>query len=119
MTMPRRAEASDHYTGGAFAELAPAVCPGCGASVKTTLHHDPLTPVYLCNSTPDRLICISPKRLPLRTANLAVPSDRDLDELAAIVGAVLVAHAPYAPIGICEVYGCSDTSIGATCLRHG
>jgi hypothetical protein len=51
----RRVVASDHYA--ASADLAPAVCPGCGANVRTTLRSDPLTPVYWCNSTPDRIVC--------------------------------------------------------------
>ena len=38
-------------------DLAPATCPGCGSPVRTTLRSDPLTPVYLCNSTPDRIVC--------------------------------------------------------------
>jgi hypothetical protein len=48
--MPRRPDADDYYG-------APARCPGCGAQIRTTLRADSATPVYLCNSTPDRIVC--------------------------------------------------------------
>lgn len=46
--------------------LPPAVCPRCGAHVSLTLASDPSTPVYLCGSTPSRIVCdivIHPTRL--------------------------------------------------------
>lgn len=40
--------------------LAPARCPSCGSPVTLTLASDPDTPVYLCGSTPSRIVCDAP-----------------------------------------------------------
>ena len=59
--MPRRPVPSDYYgpsIARAADDLAPARCPGCGSAVRTTLRSDPMTPVYMCNSTPDRIVCV-------------------------------------------------------------
>ena len=103
-------------------DLAPARCPGCGSPVKMTLTADPLTPIYLCNSTPARIVCVPEiLRMPgsLRIANLAVPTDAELDELAELIDAVTIAWTPSTGrIGLCEVMHCESVAVDGRCLTH-
>ena len=90
--------------------------------MKMTLTADPLTPIYECNSTPARIVCVpSDSRMPgsLRIANLAVPTDAELDELAELIDAVTIAWAPASPrIGLCEVMHCESVAVDGRCLTH-
>ena len=102
----------------AMEDLAPARCPGCGAPVSMTLVSDPLTPVYLCHSTPNRIVCYPPK-IPLRIANVVPATDDELDALAVLLDTWAMAWAPSDPrLGLCEVMHCDATAVDGRCMQH-
>jgi hypothetical protein len=95
----------------------PARCPGCGASVKTTLISEPTTPVYLCGSTPYRIVCVGPRFVapaPM-ASDVVVLLDDDRHELRTL----FLAMAPTvnaARLSVCHADDCELVAIDGRCL---
>lgn len=104
----------------------PARCPGCGAGVKLTLVSDPGTPVYLCGSTPFRIVCIGPafaastserraELLGRYAPNVAVLDSEDRHELRTLfLGMSRTINVPH--LSVCTFGDCELVAIDGRCL---
>lgn len=100
----------------------PARCPGCGLPAKLALAFNPTMPVYLCGSTPARIVCATPPSVVGRgepeLPNVVAATDEELRELVVLELLPSYYVTAHPVIGLCRREGCEQTAIDGWCLEH-